>query len=237
MSTELVTLSKTEWPILANAQEIAAAIQQNMAGEAISADLLTRIHVPAGGGTMWTFVDDSGEDQAHKELEGVILHIARRRAYWVSREPSGEPPQCASSDMIHGVGDPSGACDTCPNDIFGSNGRAKACKEQKLIFLLRADHMLPDIVSIPSASLRTMAGYQLRLTPHAYWQVLTSFVLEKARNADGIDYAKVKPLKKGILDPEIAESLRLYAQAMHSVFSSAARDFQAAGLDKEPVEV
>jgi len=240
MSTELTTLKKEQWPVLADSKAIAESIVQNMAGEEISADLLNRIKVPAGGGTMWTVTDEAGEESAVKILEGVILHIARRRAYWPNPEPTAEPPQCSSGNMMAGVGDPGGKCDVCPHNQFGTAGKGKAgkgkaCKEMKLIFLLRSGQFLPEIVGIPPASLKGMTAYQLRLTPFAFWQVVTCFKLEKATSSEGIDYAKVKPLRVAVLDEATSASLRDYAQAMQAVFSSAAKDFRNG--DSEPVEV
>jgi len=243
MSTELVTLKKEQWPVLADSKASAASIVQNMAGEEISANLLNRIKVPAGGGTTWMVTDEAGEEQPIKDLQGVILHTIRRRGYWTNPDPLKVPPDCASTDMITGIGAPGGTCANCLHNQFGTStksdgtaGKGKACSERKLVFLLREGQFLPDVVSIPSASLKAMQMYQLRgLVPYAIWQVVTAFKLSKEVSSDGIDYAEVKPYRAGVLDVATAAALRDYAQAMQAVFSSAAKDFRNG--DSEPVEV
>lgn len=224
-STELV-VSKETFPILAAGYNVAEVIRQNMGGEQITAQDLNRIRVPTGGATTWSVPSVDGGDEAMKALQGVIMHIARRRAYWKGIEVTGLPPDCASSDCTTGIGDPGGDCELCPNNQFGSAispdgspGAGKACKETKLIFLLREGQMLPDVVIAPPGSLKAMRQYQFRL-PAPFPAVVTKLELAKATSRNNHAYAQVVPTMVGRVPEELARATIAYAQQLHDVFSA-----------------
>jgi hypothetical protein len=201
-------------------------IQDNMGGETVSPGDLARIKVPSGGGLFWTVTDADGQEQPVKTLDGIIVHITRRRAYWQGSEPSGDPPDCSSSDCLVGVGNPGGQCASCPLNQFGtshkpdgSQGRGKACKETKLIFLLREGLLLPDVVSVPPASLKGLRQWQLKLGA-PYWSILTRLGLEKTSNKDGTEYARIVPTKLGLLPQDLARQILGYANALQGVFAA-----------------
>lgn len=227
MTTDLITLTDARFPALAgNGADVLATIQQNMGGEEISPFDLTRIKVPAGGTTSWVIEDIDGEQTA-KALEGVIVHIARRRAYWPDANPSSTPPQCSSLDCVTGIGTPGGECEKCPLNQFGSaakpdgsQGAGKACKETKLLFLLRDGAHLPDVVACPPASLGPLRKFQLSLGSKGltYFSVVTRLELEKAQSRDGTAYARVRPSVAGRLDPEAVGSMMAYCQGLQGLF-------------------
>ncbi len=112
----------------------------------------------------------------------------------------------------------------CPLNAFGtarkpdgSRGRGKACKEAKLLFLLREGCRLPDVVSVPASGLKALRQYQLKLGL-PYWSVLTSLALEKARNRDGVVYATIRPSARGVLCRDVAARVAAYANALQGVF-------------------
>lgn len=218
--TDLVTLKPEQYPALT--PEVAQTIRENMAGESVSPADLSRIKVPAGGGKSWALPDGD----AAKTITGILVHITRRRAYWANPDPTGDPPNCSSSDMEIGQGDPGGPCEACPCNVFGSakkpdgsEGRGKACKEKKLLFMLREGQTLPDVVEIPPASLGALRQFQLKMGV-PYWAMVTRLELREEKNKDGIKYAEVVPVKVGILGADQANAIRAYAEQLSSVFEA-----------------
>lgn len=231
MSTALITADQfsKQWPVLSPQSEAAQLIRENMAGDEVSVSDLTRIKVPSGGGTIWTVPSIEG-DSPEKSLEGIIIHVTRRRAYWPSPEPSNEPPQCSSIDCVNGSGDPGGDCATCPFNEFGSalrpggkKGRGKACKESALLFLLRPGHNLPEVVRTPPASLRAVRQYRLNLKV-PYYSCITRLSLKAEKNKDGTPYASIVPEYVGPLDPTMADFVKRYAESLVGVFNAVAED-------------
>ena len=67
-----------------------------------------------------------GEESA-KTVEGIIVGWRPARIYWKKglNEGGGKlPPDCTSIDGFIGIGDPGGACATCPFSKFGSSSSA-----------------------------------------------------------------------------------------------------------------
>jgi hypothetical protein len=218
MANEIALIDPKEYPVLLADASLAETILGNMAGESVSPSDLNRIKVPAGGSTTWVYQDSDGEEKSAKTLDGIIVHIARRRAYWPSKKLTGERPTCSSDDAIRGVGTPGGLCGAsgkpgcCPYNEFGSavgdDGTprsGKACKEKKLIFILRPGQMLPDIVDAPPSSLKQLRTYQFRLGV-PFCSIVTRLAL-------------VKPTKIGIVPPEQVQQIMAYAQALQTVFA------------------
>jgi hypothetical protein len=209
---------------------IADVIRCNLNGEQISPADLNRIRVPAGGATTWEIASTDGEPDAVKTIECVLVGVKRRRAYWQSSNPTGEPPSCSSPDCIIGIGSPGGECDKCPHNQFGSQfrpdgsaGRGKACKEMRLLFILRQGQSIPEIVVIPPGSLKAVRQYLLKLGA-PYFSLVTRLSLEKVQNRDGIAFAQVKLVKGPFLDEATAGKLYEFSQAWNSLFESTSVD-------------
>src|SRR5688500_11912452 len=109
MSTAIAVIDPKGFSVLEPNSEAAELIRANTAGEEVGVGDLDRIRVPTGGGTLWTVPTIEGE-KSERELVGIIVHVARRRAYWSDPSPTGNPPDCSSRDCITGVGDPGGEC-------------------------------------------------------------------------------------------------------------------------------
>ncbi len=206
-STELVVLSQDQYPALNEADPRVQLMLQNLGGEALTIADFNKIKVPSGvtanSTPRWAIESAAGVEMV-ETIEGVILHAARRRAYWQNPNPSETPPDCTSDNMQTGVGNPGGSCIACPFNAFGSahNGHGKACKECRIVFLLRKDQVLPDIVKIPPASLKNMRKYLMQLSQIGvpYFAVTTTLGLDKGTNADNTPYAKVTAKMSGKLD-------------------------------------
>jgi len=225
MGTELLVVDQTTYPILADSGNVGQTILDNMGGEAISPADLVRIKIPSSGATTWLVPTADGE-QPMKTLDGVIVHICRRRAMWDGADPTGKPPLCCSNDMIRGVGNPGGECEHCKWNQYGTSvkqdgspANGKKCKETKLVFLLRPGQFLPDVVGISPGSLKDFRKWQLSLKV-PYWAISVSLSLKEDRNTDGIKYAKVVPTQTSILNKDVAEVIAAYAKQMAGVFEA-----------------
>ena len=140
-----VISNAAQYPALVNPQNAIDILRSNLGGEKISEFDLQQIKIPTGGGLSWTIPSVSGE-RTSPSVEGIIVAVAPRRAYWESSDLSGNPPDCASRDLITGRGNPGGACELCEFAQFGSadNGAGKACKETRQVFLLTPGSQTPS---------------------------------------------------------------------------------------------
>lgn len=219
------------------------AMVYNLQGEQISEFDLDRIKVPPGGMTVFQIPTPEGQDHV-KEIVGIILHIGIRKAYWSDPNPSGSPPDCYSTDGIHGTGDPGGACAACPLNEFGSaigpDGKprkGKRCREMRTLLMIRENDRLPVVVTAPPASIKGVKQYLLKGLPVFMFQAITKLTLAEDKSSDGIPYSRLVPHYVGHIDPAIAKSLALYAQTLKAVLVGAApvtNDFFGADETRDP---
>lgn len=195
--------------------ELKEIVEANVGPAGFSVSDLDRIVMPSGGQPFWSVPDLSGEPSAEKAIEGVIIEWQDRRAYWarsLDESGGGSPPDCSSDDGITGVGDPGGACEACPLSKFGSgpDGVGQACKQMRMLYMLREDQILPVVITAPPTSLAPVRQYMLRLTSRRvpYYGVLTSLELEQTTNQGGIKYSKIKPVLVDRLDASVAEKVK-----------------------------
>ena len=205
-----------------DATAVLEAVKENIGNDRITDRDLDRITVPLGGGLNWTVPTLEGEDSA-KTLDGIIVHWTAPRAYWkTSMEAGGNtPPDCASNDGENGYGTPGGECFSCPLNQWGSieGGTGKACKEKRMLFLLRANDLLPIVVQAPSTSIQPMKKYLLRLASQGlpYWSVMTKLSLEKANSASGISFSRISPKSSGPVPEEQRAQLDEYVRAIKPI--------------------
>jgi hypothetical protein len=228
-STALATIAD-QYPVLDPSSEAAELIRFNMGNEGISVADLDRIKVPTGGGVNWEIPSLSGAQSA-RFIDGILIHISRRRAYWSNPNPTGDPPDCASVDMEIGVGNPGGDCSICPLNQWGSakdqSGAAragKACRECLLTFVLRPGATLPVIISVPPSSLDGMRKYRLRLSDSGkkFFQVVTRFSLNKTSSKTGVAYSEIVPEIVSEIDAETSRRVEAYARSIVGSLEEAA---------------
>ena len=197
-------------------------VKENIGNDRITDRDLDRITVPSQGGLNWTVPTLEGEDSA-KTLDGIIVHWTAPRAYWATGLEAGgnAPPDCSSHNGEMGYGQPGGECFTCPLNQWGSaeGGGGKACKEKRMLFLLRATDLLPIVIQAPSTSIQTVKKYLLRLASQGlpYWSVLTQLSLEKAQSSTGIAYSRIAPKSSGPVPEEQREKLAEYVAAIKPI--------------------
>ncbi len=220
MRGELMDVSN--YSLMSDPMSLQAMIY-NLQGEQISEFDLDRVKVPPGGMTVFQLPGEDGVSHA-EEIEGVILHIGIRKAYWSDPNPSGSPPDCYSTDGIHGNGDPGVACASCPFNEFGSavgpDGKprkGKRCREMRTILMIRPEDRLPIVVTAPPASIKGVKQYLLKGLPVFMFQAITRLTLTADKSSDGILYSKIVPHYVGHIAPEMAKALAAYAATLKQV--------------------
>lgn len=200
-------------------RELVELIRENVDGD-LSPNDLERLTVPPGGGKIWNYTTAEGE-QNDPELEGVIIAQKTTRVFWAGEfSGGGSPPDCFSDDGEVGVGNPGGNCATCPFAEFGSKagggGRAQACKQNKLLFVVLPGEILPRVISVPPTSLKEARQYTLRMLSgrQPLYGATTKFTLEKATNADNIAYSKIKFAQGTVLNEADRAAMKSYADEM-----------------------
>jgi hypothetical protein len=213
----------------ADAQDIAAVLQDNLGGETLNVNDLPQIKVPAGGGTFWS-VPAAGKPIGTDTLECVVVLSQRQRAYWPSQTAQrGTPPDCTPQD--------------CPMAEWGSkeDGRGVACRETRVLYLLFPHMSLPMALRVPPTSLKAAKEYLINITASGlrYHQVLTRITLEKASNAGGQDYSKIHFEQGETMPDETHERMLALARFYQPQLKRAPARAQAARpeYDVEGVEV
>jgi len=209
------------------AAEFASVIRENLQGEDIGAFDLERIKIPTGGSQFWSVPSvETGEAEAVKTFDGVIVAWKPTKTYWAKAfgADAGSPPDCTSDDGVTGKGTPGGACAACPFNQFGSkepspqnpDPKGKACRDQRLLFVLREGAMMPTLVSMPPSAVGVVKKYFLSLASRGvpYSAVVTRFALTSDKSSGGIDYALAHLSMVERLEPANAEAVRAYAAAI-----------------------
>lgn len=228
-ATALAVLGKQQFALAKyTSDELRNVVATNFDGEMTPADL-ERIRIPSGGQKVWLVPNLEGEDQALRALSGVILMVKSARAYWqtdLDESGGGTPPDCSSADGKRGIGAPGGLCKTCPMNEFktAKKGEGKACKEMKLLFLLRPESLLPAVVVIPPTSLRPLKQYTVRLTGAAipYTAVVSEIALAEKANQAGVKFAQASFRMVERLDPASVAHIEEYLKGIRSALESAA---------------
>jgi hypothetical protein len=204
---------------------------------------LEKIKIPAGGGTSWTVPGVGGEESV-KELSGVILGWRDVRMFWrlpLDQSDGAVPPDCYSPDARSGFGDPGGSCCGCRFAQFGSatKGDGQACKLVRQLFFVRAGNLLPDAVSLPAGSLKSVHEYLKRLAVKGWpcYSLRTNIGLEKTKNSQGIEYSRATFTAGEPLPPEQAQRAKEYAAMLKSFFSTPPPGLIARTAQKEGGEV
>ncbi len=133
----------------------AEELAEDMDGLSMS---FSRIKIPSGGGRFFEIpTDDPDNPECSTTLEGVILHHHAHCAYWPeSNDDEDNKPLCSSFDGKIGIGVPGGACATCQLNTYGTaaKGAGKACKNMRVIYLLRSGEYLPIQINLPPTSIK-----------------------------------------------------------------------------------
>lgn len=187
------------------------------------AGTLDRVRMPSGGQTVWTIETLEGEEAHPDEIRGVIISFNKSRVYWKSDfEDVSGPPDCVSHDGRTGEGNPGGICKLCPLSKFGENNESPPCREQRIVFILPEENILPIAMVLPPTSIFPFKKYLTRLGSKAIpvFSVITSFKLEKETSSGGIKYSKLKISMAEKLEREEIEKIKTYSEKIKTVLSS-----------------
>jgi len=234
MNTELTKIDNFA-ALQMNAAELREVLKENLGGQQLSAFELDRVKIPSGGGTMWEVPTLEGTEDA-KAVEGVVIYFKNQNAYWKQKyDGQNNPPDCVSNDGITGVGDPGGECSECPLNEFGSDGKGKACKNMRTLFVLREGDVLPLVLTLPPTSLKEARKYFLRLASKGipYYGVVTEIALEKDKNEGGIAYSKASLSLKGRLDADTIKKLKAFQESLRPALEAVKVDQEAIFPEEE----
>lgn len=156
-----------------------------------------RIKIPAGG--VLQFEIPNGDPQ-HPDysptLTGVILFSHASCVYWPEGDEYSDdvPPLCSSVDGKQGYGEPGGVCETCALSQFGSasNGRGKACKNMRVLYLLRSGEFMPLAINLSPTSIspfREFLNQGFAFRKRAIYGSLVEIGLKRQTNPEGKDYS------------------------------------------------
>lgn len=163
-----------------------------------------RIKIPAGGMVQFEMPSDDPENPDYiKTVEGVILFHHASCAYWPegSEYDDDATPLCSSVDGKVGIGSPGILCATCPLNQYGSgkDGRGKACKNMRQLYLLRSGEYMPLQVTLPPTSLSPFREFMNR-----------AFVLRRRTSFSAVIQIGLKKASNGTNDYSVATFKKLY---------------------------
>lgn len=218
MSNALAVVSPDQYVMRLQDESIRAAMVEEMDAMTVTFDIAK---VPSGGSTAFEIPgDDPNSPDMVKALVGVIVDHYAVNAYWQDKyNGSKNPPDCSSMDGKTGTtkDGKQRVCATCPLNQFGSDpdGRGKACKNMRRVFLLPSSSILPLQLTVPPTSLRNFNDYiAKRIVAKGLrsLDVLTKVTLTKATNKGGIEYSQAVFTLAGRLSAATAEAMRAYAE-------------------------
>ena len=220
-------------------QRIMNILQKNLGGQRLGLFDLPRVTMPPQGLELWSLPNTSGEAVYEKTIEGIITDIAFPRAYWRNAIQEGRtPPNCSSPDGIRGLGkDPGGDCETCQYNQWGTSQTGsktgKACREQRLLFLLRPDDLFPLIVQVPPTSLDVVKDYCISLSNEflLYSEVFTSLSIAKVDNG-GNPYGRLVMSKSAELPEQFRDKIQMFIDRFTPLITAPA--YTPDGTEKEP---
>lgn len=164
-----------------------------------------RVKIPSGGQVQFEVPGDDPDNPDYtKFLEGIIVYSHNSNAYWSvgKGEDENTPPDCQSMDGKLGYGCPGGICADCPNNRFGSDpkgSKGKACKNMRVLYLLRSGDLMPIQLTLSPTSLRPYTEF-----------VNAAFVARRRGVCGSLVRIGLKKANNGKDDYSVATFRRLY---------------------------
>jgi hypothetical protein len=225
-------------PALVNPEEVREIIAENLEG--LGQMKFDKIGLPSGGGISFTLIDESGEENPVKEINGVILDKSPFKAWYIrsfdeKTEEDIGVPDCFSSDGIRGSGCveaniPEGQlCEKCPKGQWASDrkgGPGKDCTDKIRIHILMEGDVFPKIIDLPPSSIKNFNKYVVRLTNKlkSLYSVVTTLKLEKDKSGSGIPYSRVTFAKATDLSKEEQKAIKQYIKTLKPAMSQLSRE-------------
>jgi len=168
-----------------------------------------RARIPSGAGKMFDIITgDDDFDTSVPKFKGVVAYFHNCNALFPEGDIMNQPPICSSVDGYEGVELATGElrnCSECPNNQWGSSskdGRGKACKNMRRLFILAEDSDMPLVLTLPPSSIAGWDKYKsavLGVQRYSPQEVVTEFSLDTNTNAQGIKYSVVKFKAVGVV--------------------------------------
>ena len=206
-------------PKVSDSKFSSAELADDMDGLQLS---FQRAKIPGGGVLQFELPGEDPENPDYVQtLEGVILFNHSANSYWPagSEYDDNTPPQCQSVDGKVGYGDPGGICEACDYNKFGSdpNGGGKACKNMRVLYLLRSGEMMPIQLSLPPTSIRpftTFVNSAFLLRGRRVCSGLVQIGLRKGAS-NGFTYSVATFKKLRDFEGEELDQVCAYADSFH----------------------
>lgn len=194
------------------------------------------IKIPSGGGKAFEVeTDDPDDPEVMKEVTGVIIFTHRMNAYWAQKfGEAGEDgninksPDCSSMDGKQGVNRETGeirTCDTCPYNQFGSDGKGKACKNMRRLYIMMNNR--PDIylLTVPPTSIKDVNKALKKNSGTAAYPIQPhdrDIQAERGRERGQNKYSKVTLEKTGLRQKLFIRQPQSSRKAMKQSYESVA---------------
>lgn len=174
-----------------------------------------RVIAKVGSGGVKVFQFTSGnKDIVMEKFQGIIIAHHKNNALFPAatddeEEKMNKPPICASLDGITGVERETGECKdcaTCPHNIFGTDGKGKACKNMHRLYILVEGCPIPVTLSLPPTSLELWRNYAVMDVAASgldMSEVVTEFGLINETNDAGQKYSIVTFKMVGKVDDKV----------------------------------
>ena len=188
-----------------------AQIEGDFSAEELSEDMdgvtlrFPRAKIPGGGTLQFELTGENPDEPEYaKSIEGVLMFTHLANAYWPegSEYDDDAPPLCQSVDGKTGSGTPGGMCQDCLLNRFGSDskgGNGKACKNMRMLYILRSGESLPIPLALPPTSLKGYNDF-----------VSAAFLSRKRGICAGVVQITLKKMTNGPHDYSIAVFKKLY---------------------------
>lgn len=150
--------------------QLPAVVDSSFTSEDLADDMeglqmsFQRIKIPSGGNLVFEIPTDDPENPDYeKTIEGVLIFHHDANAYWPegSEYDENTAPLCSSVDGKQGIGEPGGSCVMCAMNQYGTaaEGRGKACKNMRTLYLLQSGECVPIQISLPPTSLKPFKNF------------------------------------------------------------------------------
>lgn len=150
--------------------QLPAVMDSNFTSEDLADDMeglqmsFQRIKIPAGGNLVFEIpTDDPDNPNYEKTIDGVLIYHHDANAYWPegSEYDENTAPLCSSVNGKQGIGEPGGSCAMCAMNQYGTSaeGRGKACKNMRMLYLLQSGECVPIQISLPPTSLKPFKNF------------------------------------------------------------------------------